>query len=172
MAKFLILIFALAPEPGRAIFRSSSMAEHSAVNRRVVSSSLTCGANSIHSLRAPIGCLFLFAHKPVASSFGHPRSIGYRTAGQPCVQARKGSSGGLCLFHRLWNVPHFGRTCSMFNCSGSFNPFRVFKLFNVFNRVQACSRRIALGLRRSAVPFVPCPQGFVARGQAWTRITL
>ncbi len=28
-------------------FRSSSMAEHSAVNRRVVSSSLTCGANLI-----------------------------------------------------------------------------------------------------------------------------
>lgn len=28
------------------------MAEHSAVNRRVVSSSLTCGANSINKLRA------------------------------------------------------------------------------------------------------------------------
>ena len=39
-------IFNLKVRPkGRAIFRSSSMAEHSAVNRRVVSSSLTCGAN-------------------------------------------------------------------------------------------------------------------------------
>ncbi|GEM_PF-6902219 len=34
----------------RAKFRSSSMAEHSAVNRRVVSSSLTCGANLINNL--------------------------------------------------------------------------------------------------------------------------
>ena len=31
----------------RRIFRSSSMAEHPAVNRRVVSSSLTCGATSL-----------------------------------------------------------------------------------------------------------------------------
>ena len=34
------------------------MAEHSAVNRRVVSSSLTCGANLIKKLRAPNGCPF------------------------------------------------------------------------------------------------------------------
>ncbi len=45
---------------GRAIFRSSSMAEHSAVNRRVVSSSLTCGANLINKLRAPMRCPFCF----------------------------------------------------------------------------------------------------------------
>ncbi len=41
------------PTKGDAIFRSSSMAEHSAVNRRVVSSSLTCGANLINKLRVP-----------------------------------------------------------------------------------------------------------------------
>ena len=34
----------------RRLFRSSSMAEHSAVNRRVVGSSPTCGANIILSL--------------------------------------------------------------------------------------------------------------------------
>ena len=134
------------------LFRSSSMAEHSAVNRRVVSSSLTCGANQIHSLQAPIRCLFPFAHNPAASSFRHPRSIDYRTAGQPRIQSRKGSSGGsVCFidcgtFHTLdgvFNVQLFG----------SFNPFRVFKLFNVFNRVQACSRCVAFGLRPPAVPF-------------------
>ncbi len=35
------------------------MAEHSAVNRRVVSSSLTCGANLCNKLRAPLRCPFL-----------------------------------------------------------------------------------------------------------------
>ena len=45
----------------RTIFRSSSMAEHSAVNRRVVSSSLTCGANFYNSLAAVLGlAAFLF----------------------------------------------------------------------------------------------------------------
>src|SRR5690606_33974834 len=44
---------------GTPLFRSSSMAEHSAVNRRVVGSSPTCGANIYNNLRELKGSLLL-----------------------------------------------------------------------------------------------------------------
>jgi hypothetical protein len=59
---------AFAPDKGfsRRLFRSSSMAEHSAVNRRVVGSSPTCGAKNsnekgtfagaLHRLRYRLCC--------------------------------------------------------------------------------------------------------------------
>src|ERR1041384_942785 len=47
--------------PCATVFRSSSMAEHSAVNRRVVGSSPTCGANSfwVYVLENPRGRFYV-----------------------------------------------------------------------------------------------------------------
>ena len=58
------------------LFRSSSMAEHSAVNRRVVGSSPTCGAKARRGRREPNPAAFLLpiAYLPwrlTAHSVGH-----------------------------------------------------------------------------------------------------
>ena len=133
------------------------MAEHSAVNRRVVSSSLTCGANQIHSLQAPIRCLFPFAHNPAASSFRHPRSIDYRTAGQPRIQSRKGSSGGSVCFI----------DCGTFHTLDVFNVqlFRIVQSVQGVQAVQCVQSRSGVFkmycFRTAASRCPPCPQGFV-----------
>ena len=58
------------------------MAEHSAVNRRVVSSSLTCGANQIGRLRAsqmmsvffkPLGYLLFIPYIPQDVQVSNPK---------------------------------------------------------------------------------------------------
>src|SRR5262249_40196567 len=60
--------------PCATVFRSSSMAEHSAVNRRVVGSSPTCGANImvwVYILENPRGKLYVGYTEDLAARLLH-----------------------------------------------------------------------------------------------------